>query len=639
MLPGHYGAVNALAFFRDKTLVSAGADCWVHQYCMQTDTLLARHLAAPPPLSSTVLGVAAAQSMPVAVTMDGEGGLRLWDLKRGSKVGSMACVSPPPPPRKEDDDEQAEVQRIVLKEERGSLRGDETPKLLLHTATGFCVICMAVEQPMEGVDPDMETEDPPPDGPVDDGDDQGDEPEGTLSPSEDGHLFGERAVLVFFDNAHMLKKLFPTLASKAGDKGDITKLYEAISKEDLAKLQPQGPTSTLTKATKLAARRAPPDPAAVRAAKELADRTADGPVVVVAVAVSSGSGAVAALGGPQLALSWQTVVDQQPVQPYIQPENVYVQGVLAQGQLFFTTSTSWQTPDDLLVAVMESETDFYLLPLEDDRTESAHSVPGGNDDNREMITMMVALKEYLQTGEQRPGHLHALLGPVLPRYNINETLWNQRRMRLRHGRHNAACEILPPPPDILEGLSEEDKATRIVNSCSRQEVESDNGLLGAYEVLLEAGVASRQVFQVGAADGKSGDPVYQLIMQRGVGGLGIEALPDDVLRARQNRPPRFRVEQAYITPANVWHWARQLKKIDVVVIDIDTFECPVLEALLDGARALVRVWMDGQTDGLVDGWRAGWLPALLNLEINMLVPPPFKFSRGYGLHDTRPQSD
>eukprot|EP00439_Symbiodinium_sp_Y106_P065056 s292_g10.t1 len=590
MLPGHYGAVNALAFFRDKTLVSAGADCWVHQYCMQTDTLLARHLAAPPPLSSTVLGVAAAQSMPVAVTMDGEGGLRLWDLKRGSKVGSMACVSPPPPPRKEDDDEQAEVQRIVLKEERGSLRGDETPKLLLHTATGFCVICMAVEQPMEGVDPDMETEDPPPDGPVDDGDDQGDEPEGTLSPSEDGHLFGERAVLVFFDNAHMLKKLFPTLASKAGDKGDITKLYEAISKEDLAKLQPQGPTSTLTKATKLAARRAPPDPAAVRAAKELADRTADGPVVVVAVAVSSGSGAVAALGGPQLALSWQTVVDQQPVQPYIQPENVYVQGVLAQGQLFFTTSTSWQTPDDLLVAVMESETDFYLLPLEDDRTESAHSVPGGNDDNREMITMMVALKEYLQTGEQRPGHLHALLGPVLPRYNINETLWNQRRMRLRHGRRGVQGRSFRP-------------------------------------ALPQHG----EVW--------SGDPVYQLIMQRGVGGLGIEALPDDVLRARQNRPPRFRVEQAYITPANVWHWARQLKKIDVVVIDIDTFECPVLEALLDGARALVRVWMDGQTDGLVDGWRAGWLPALLNLEINMLVPPPFKFSRGYGLHDTRPQSD
>lgn len=263
MLPGHYGAVNALAFFRDKTLVSAGADCWVHKYCMQTDTLLARHLAAPPPLSSTVLRVAASQSMPLAVTMDGEGGLRLWDLKRGTKVGSMACVSPPPPPSKEDDDEQAEVQRIVLKE-------DETPKLLLHTAAGFCVICMAVEQPMEGVDPDMETEEPPPDGPVDDGDDRGDEPEATLPPSE------ERAVLVFFDNAHMLKKLFPTLASKAGDKGDITKLYEAISKEDLAKLQPQGPASTLTKATKLAARRAPPDPAAVRAAKELADRTLKG---------------------------------------------------------------------------------------------------------------------------------------------------------------------------------------------------------------------------------------------------------------------------------------------------------------------------------------------------------------------------
>ena len=88
---------------------------------------------------------------------------------------------------RQDDDEQAEVQRIVLKEESGSSGGlsaylnrvkgftvqgthleifpklsslsprpptdpmppkalnsdqDETPKLLLHTAAGFCVICM-----------------------------------------------------------------------------------------------------------------------------------------------------------------------------------------------------------------------------------------------------------------------------------------------------------------------------------------------------------------------------------------------------------------------------------------------------------------------------------------------------------------
>lgn len=227
--------------------------------------------------------------------------------------------------------------------------------------------------------------------------------------------------------------------------------------------------------------------------------------------------------------------------------------------------------------------------------------------HKRCCVMAEALKDYLRKEEPRPGHLHAFLGPLLPRYNINETLWNQRRMRLRHGRHNAACEILPPPPDILDGLNEDDK-----------EVERENGLLGAYEVLLEAGVASRQVFQVGVEDGKSGDPVYQLIMQRGVGGLGIEALPDDVSRARQNRPPRFRVEQAYITAANVWYWARQLEKIDVVVIDIDTFECPVLEALLDGAIGERRQ-----------------LPALLNLEINMLVPPPFKFSRGYGLHDAR----
>ncbi|CAE7244839.1 unnamed protein product, partial [Symbiodinium natans] len=99
---------------------------------------------------------------------------------------------------------------------------DETPKLLLHTATGFCVICMSVEQ---AADPELETEEPPPDGPIDDGDGEGaDEAEATLPPSED------RSFLVFFDTAQMLKKLFPTLAAKAGEKGDVTKLYEAISK-------------------------------------------------------------------------------------------------------------------------------------------------------------------------------------------------------------------------------------------------------------------------------------------------------------------------------------------------------------------------------------------------------------------------
>jgi len=260
MLPGHYGAINALAFFRDKTLVSAGADCWVHQYCMQTDTILARHLASPPPSPATVLGAACSQSMPLAVSMDAEGSLRLWDLKRGCKVAQMACVSPPPEPPKEGaEEEETEKKVIVLKE-------DETPKLLLHNASGFCVICMSVRQP-EQLEPGEETEEPPPDGPIDDGDDAGYEPDGDAPPAEE-----ERSWLVFFDNAQLLKKLFPTLAAKAGDKGDITRLYENLSKEDLAKLQPQGVPSTLDRATKLSHKKPPPDPAAVRAAKEQAER-------------------------------------------------------------------------------------------------------------------------------------------------------------------------------------------------------------------------------------------------------------------------------------------------------------------------------------------------------------------------------
>ncbi|CAK8986741.1 WD_REPEATS_REGION domain-containing protein [Durusdinium trenchii] len=243
MLPGHYGAINALNFHRDRILVSVGADCYVHQYCMQTDTLLARHLSSPPPEPAVVLGATACQTMPLAVTLDSEGSLRLWDLKRGCKIARMSCEGPIDDPKQKADteeDPEATVKPVI------KLEQDETPKLLLSTATAFCAICMSMGANEEHVEVEGGAEDEGAEAPEADA-------EGAHSPAE----AQDRSWLVFFDQVQVLKKLFPSLP-----KGDVAKSFEALSKEELAKLQPQGVPSTMEKATLLSKKKPPEDPAA-----------------------------------------------------------------------------------------------------------------------------------------------------------------------------------------------------------------------------------------------------------------------------------------------------------------------------------------------------------------------------------------
>jgi len=242
MLPGHYGAINALTFHRDRILLSVGADCFVHQYCMQTDALLARHLSSPPPEPAVVLGASSCQTMSLAMTLDAEGSLRLWDIKRGCKIAKMSCESTADPPTDKktiDEDGEATVKPVV------KLEQDETPKLLLSTATSFCAICMS----MGAEDPDAVPQETP----------EGEEGGAGEAEGEEGGEPAEqqdRSWLVFFDQVEVLKKLFPTLAPK----GDLTKAFEALSKEDLLNLQPQGVPSTMEKATLLSKKKPPEDP-------------------------------------------------------------------------------------------------------------------------------------------------------------------------------------------------------------------------------------------------------------------------------------------------------------------------------------------------------------------------------------------
>ncbi|CAE8649939.1 unnamed protein product, partial [Polarella glacialis] len=140
-------------------------------------------------------------------------------------------------------------------------REDETPKLLLPTGSGFCVLCMA----------DMDRSMAPPEDSVEvAGEDGGDGGEAGMS-----QLVGEeRSWLVFFDQVNLIKRLFPPLAeraSKAGKAANVAQMFHALSKEELAKLQPQEDLSTMEKAVALSKKLPPPDPNAIRAAKLAAE--------------------------------------------------------------------------------------------------------------------------------------------------------------------------------------------------------------------------------------------------------------------------------------------------------------------------------------------------------------------------------
>eukprot|EP00913_Durusdinium_trenchii_P029823 g27947.t1 len=266
---------------------------------MQTDTLLARHLSSPPPEPAVVLGATACQTMPLAVTLDSEGSLRLWDLKRGCKIARMSCEGPIDDPKQKADteeDPEATVKPVI------KLEQDETPKLLLSTATAFCAICMSMGANEEHVEVEGGAEDEGAEAPEADAEGHrkaralvilvalaGQEHTALLklrhnteNPySSKQNLFSNldgRTDLGLFSSikalalrispsanetfrvlrpVQVLKKLFPSLP-----KGDVAKSFEALSKEELAKLQPQGVPSTMEKATLLSKKKPPEDPAA-----------------------------------------------------------------------------------------------------------------------------------------------------------------------------------------------------------------------------------------------------------------------------------------------------------------------------------------------------------------------------------------
>jgi tetratricopeptide (TPR) repeat protein len=120
--------------------------------------------------------------------------------------------------------------------------------------------------------------------------------------------------------------------------------------------------------------------------------------------------------------------------------------------------------------------------------------------------------------------------------------------------------------------------------------------------------SSRYVVNIGCGDGKTKDPCYELFRQ-GYPGLAVDAVEHPRLRRNLPYPDVRKVLGTPLTPANVVDVLRQAgcpRAPILLKIDIDSFDGPLLEAVL-----------------------AGFEPDVIHIEVNPDFPPPLKFAIQY----------
>lgn len=218
---GHYSAVSAVAFHRADVLLTAGTDSWIHHYNVRDGTIAARYMCASPPDPSPVVDLVVAQLIPIALTLDGTGTLRLLDLKRHSKIARPTC-------RSEPIDSFACTQKIAVPgQESGASDGiaadagvsnDEAvcedaeatlfPHVVVASSSSFCVICeyREVEKNQEvTAQASVSVEEPETEETA-----ANEEPVGTTAAAVE-----PRSRLAFFEFAKTLRTLYPAMPSGA----------------------------------------------------------------------------------------------------------------------------------------------------------------------------------------------------------------------------------------------------------------------------------------------------------------------------------------------------------------------------------------------------------------------------------------
>mmetsp|Transcript_13125 Transcript_13125/g.35941 ORF Transcript_13125/g.35941 Transcript_13125/m.35941 type:complete len:352 (+) Transcript_13125:84-1139(+) len=112
---------------------------------------------------------------------------------------------------------------------------------------------------------------------------------------------------------------------------------------------------------------------------------------------------------------------------------------------------------------------------------------------------------------------------------------------------------------------------------------------------------------IGAHDGQNDDPLFEYATQAGAIGVAVERDPERCERHRQALP-NVRVACEAVTPQNVLALMGELVTepptwVDVLKVDIDSYDCPVLEVLLGAVRARVVL-----------------------VEANPSIPPPYQWA-------------
>ena len=117
-----------------------------------------------------------------------------------------------------------------------------------------------------------------------------------------------------------------------------------------------------------------------------------------------------------------------------------------------------------------------------------------------------------------------------------------------------------------------------------------------------------QYVNIGAHDGFTDDPLYNYSYFSNATGVAIERDPEKCQRHKVNLP-NVNVLCSEVTPQNVLPLVRsglQGKDIDVLKVDIDSFDCPVLERIVPKVRAKMIV-----------------------VEANPSIPPPYQWAMLY----------
>eukprot|EP00439_Symbiodinium_sp_Y106_P058947 s1357_g8.t1 len=145
--------------------------------------------------------------------------------------------------------------------------------------------------------------------------------------------------------------------------------------------------------------------------------------------------------------------------------------------------------------------------------------------------------------------------------------------------------------------------------CNEQLVDTQN-IWSTMQMIVNAGFSlTRRYINVGAHDGHIDDPLYEYARSTNASGVAVERQPGLCARHREALP-NVKVVCSEATPHGILDMIRPVlsdaSEIDVMKVDIDSFDCPVLETLLPEVRARI-----------------------ILVEANPSIPPPYQWSMLY----------